>query len=111
MAARAGKALGVSRVQLAGNATRAAGRVGIVCGSGGDCLEEVRQSGCHTLVTGEIKLHQAIEAVAAGLAVVAVGHHASERFSMDVLAGRLAAAVVGLSCWASRDERDPLGWL
>ena len=111
VAARAGKALGVSRVQLAGNATRAAGRVGIVCGSGGDCLEEGRQSGCHTLVTGEIKLHQAIEAVAAGLAVVAVGHHASERFSMDVLAGRLAAAVVGLSCWASRDERDPLGWL
>jgi putative NIF3 family GTP cyclohydrolase 1 type 2 len=45
------------------------------------------------------------------LAVVAVGHHASERFSMDVLAERLAAAVDGLVCWASRDERDPLGWL
>jgi hypothetical protein len=28
-----------------------------------------------------------------------------------VLARRLAAAVPGLSCWASRDERDPLGWL
>ena len=51
------------------------------------------------------------EAEAAGMAVVAVGHHASERFSMDVLADRLAAAVAGLACWASRDERDPLGWL
>jgi hypothetical protein len=30
---------------------------------------------------------------------------------MDVLAERLAAAVDGLVCWASRDERDPLGWL
>ncbi|MCE9631980.1 MAG: Nif3-like dinuclear metal center hexameric protein [Planctomycetia bacterium] len=111
LAARAGKALGGARVQLAGDATRPAGRVGIVCGSGGDCLDDVCRGGCDTLVTGEIKLHQAIEAVAAGLAVVAVGHHASERFSMDVLAGRLAAAVAGLSCWASRDERDPLEWL
>ena len=47
----------------------------------------------------------------AGMAVVAVGHHSSERFSMDMLAERLAAAVAGLACWASRDERDPLGWL
>lgn len=111
VAARAGRALGVSRVQIAGEAARPAGRVGIVCGSGGDCLEEVLRAGCHTLVTGEIKLHQAIDAQTAGLAVVAVGHHASERFSMEVLAGRLGAAVPGLSCWASRDERDPLGWL
>jgi len=48
---------------------------------------------------------------AAGLAVVAVGHHASERFSMAVLAERLSAAVPGLECWASEVERDPLGWL
>jgi putative NIF3 family GTP cyclohydrolase 1 type 2 len=85
--------------------------VGIVCGSGGDCIPQVVRGGCATLLTGEIKLHQAIEAAAGGLAVIAVGHHASERFAMDVLARRLAAAVPGLSCWASRDERDPLGWL
>jgi putative NIF3 family GTP cyclohydrolase 1 type 2 len=71
----------------------------------------VARSGCDTLFTGEIKLHQAIEALAAGMAVVAVGHHASEWFSLPVLAERLAAAVSGLTCWASRDERDPLGWL
>ncbi len=111
LAARAAAALGVEHVQVAGDAARAAGRVGIVCGSGGDCVEQVRRGGCDTLVTGEIKLHQAIEAEAAGMAVVAVGHHASERFSMEVLAERLAAAVTGLECWASRDERDPLGWL
>jgi putative NIF3 family GTP cyclohydrolase 1 type 2 len=71
----------------------------------------VARGGCSTLFTGEIKLHQATEAEAAGMAVVAVGHHSSERFSMDMLAERLAAAVAGLACWASRDERDPLGWL
>lgn len=111
LAARAAAALGVPRVQVAGDPGRLAGRVGIVCGSGGDCLEQLAGSGCDTLVTGEIKLHQAIEAEAAGLAVVAVGHHASERFSMAVLAERLAAAVDGLETWVSLDERDPLGWI
>jgi len=105
---RVAGALGVTTVHLVGEPSRPAGRVGIVCGSGGDCLDAVRRGGCQTLVTGELKLHQAVEAAAAGLAVVALGHHASERFAMEVLARRLAAAVPGLECWASRDERDPL---
>lgn len=111
LAARAAEALGVRHVQIAGHPARPAGRVGIVCGSGGDCVEQVARGGCDTLFTGEVKLHQATEAAAAGMAVVAVGHHASERFSMEVLARRVAAADSGLECWASRDERDPLGWL
>ncbi|MCE2728172.1 MAG: Nif3-like dinuclear metal center hexameric protein [Planctomycetaceae bacterium] len=111
MARRVGAALRVRHVQLVGAADRPAGRVGIVCGSGGDCIPQVVRGACDTLLTGEIKLHQAIEAAAAGLAVVAVGHHASERFSMAVLAERLTAAVPGLECWASEVEQDPLGWL
>jgi dinuclear metal center YbgI/SA1388 family protein len=98
-------------VQVVGNPERPAGRVGIVCGSGGDSLAAVKRAGCTTFLTGEVKLHQALEARAGDLAVVAVGHHASERFSMEVLAGRLAEAVPGLSCWTSRDEADPLQWL
>jgi len=111
LARRAAAALDVRHVHIVGAAGRPAGRVGIVCGSGGDCIPQVMRWACDTLLTGEIKLHQAIEAAAAGLAVVAVGHHASERFSMAVLAERLAAAVPGLECWASEVERDPLGWL
>jgi hypothetical protein len=40
--------------------------------------------------------------------VVVLGHHVSERFSMPVLADRLAALVPGLDCRASDAERDPL---
>jgi len=103
--------LGAKGVQIVGASSREAGRVGIVCGSGGDSLAAIRLAGCTTFLTGEIKLHQAIEARAEGLAVIAVGHHASERFSMEVLAERLANALPGLACWASRDETDPLAWL
>ena len=103
--------LGAKGVHIVGDSSREAGRVGIVCGSGGDSLAAIRLAGCATFLTGEVKLHQALEARAAGLAVIAVGHHASERFSMEVLAERLADALPGLACWASRDETDPLAWL
>ena len=111
VARRAAERTGARHVQVVGDPGRPAGRVGIVCGSGGDALGNVRRGGCDTLLTGEIKLHQATEARALGLAVIAVGHHASEHFSMAVLADRLAAAMPGLACRASRDEADPVGWL
>lgn len=102
--------LGTRGFQLVGAGDRPAGRVGIVCGSGGDALVQARSAGCDTFLTGELKLHQALEARGLGLAVVAIGHHASERFSIDVLAARLAEAVPGLVCWGSRDEADPIAW-
>jgi dinuclear metal center YbgI/SA1388 family protein len=102
--------LGLRGAWFVGDPDRPAGRVGIVCGSGGDSVTAVARGGCTTLLTGELKLHQALEARAAGLAVVAVGHHASERFSLDALAARLAAAVPGLECIPGRLDLDPLVW-
>ena len=103
--------LGCPGCQLAGDPAQPAGKVGIVCGSGGESVAAVAAAGCQTLVTGELKLHNALEAVASGLAVIAVGHHASERFAMEVLADQIAASLPDLHCWASRTEADPLVWL
>lgn len=101
----------VAGAHVVGDPGRRAGRVGIVCGSGGEAVSAAKRVGCTTLITGEIKLHGAVEALAADMAVIAVGHHASERFSMGVFAHRLAEAVPGLVSWASRDEADPLAWI
>ncbi|MEI6239352.1 MAG: Nif3-like dinuclear metal center hexameric protein [Planctomycetia bacterium] len=106
----AGAALGAVAVQVSGPGERPAGRVGIICGSGGDLVADVARAGCDTLLTGELKLHDALAAAAAGLAVIAVGHHASERFSMDVLGRRLAEALPGLHCQPSAADTDPLAW-
>ena len=111
LARRLADQLAVSPVQVVGGPDRAAGRVGIVCGSGGDLVGQVAAAGCTTLVTGEIKLHQAAEARAAGMGVIAVGHHASEHFSMAVLGQRLAAAIPGLETIAAEADRDPIEWL
>jgi dinuclear metal center YbgI/SA1388 family protein len=103
--------LGATGVQIVGDRDRPGGRVGIVCGSGGDLVGQVAAAGCVTLVTGEVKLHQGIEARAADLAVIAVGHHVSEHFAMAELGRRLAAALPGLEALVSREDRDPIGWL
>jgi dinuclear metal center YbgI/SA1388 family protein len=103
--------LGATGVQLVGDRDRAAGRVGIVCGSGGDLVGQVAAAGCTTLVTGELKLHQACEARASDLAVIAVGHQASEHFAMAELGRRLVAELPGLEATISHEDRDPIGWL
>jgi dinuclear metal center YbgI/SA1388 family protein len=103
--------LGASHAQIVGDRDRVAGRVGIVCGSGGDLIGEVAAAGCQTLVTGELKLHQALESVAMGLAVIAVGHHASEHFSLAALGARLAIELPEIEVMASTTDRDPIAWL
>lgn len=111
LARRMTAALGLAGVSVVGDVGRAAGRVGIVCGSGGGSIDSIVAAGCATLLTGELKLHEALEARADGLGVIAVGHHASERFAMDVLAARLAAAVPGLDCRTAAADDDPLAWI
>jgi dinuclear metal center YbgI/SA1388 family protein len=111
LARRLAEKLGATGVQLVGDRDRPAGRVGLVCGSGGDLLGQVAAAGCATLVTGELKLHQASEARAANVAVVAVGHHASEHFAMAELGRRLVAELPGIETLVSREDRDPIGWL
>ena len=103
--------LGTKAVQIVAPGERDAGRVGIVCGSGGDALPQLAAAGCTTFVTGELKLHQALDARGLGIAVIALGHHASERFAMETLAGRLADLVPGIDCRASRVETDPFAWV
>ena len=103
--------LATEGTHITGAQDRPAGRVGIVCGSGGDMLRDLLSTGCTTLVTGEVRLHTAVEAAAIGLAVIAVGHHASERFAMERLAGLLAERAPGLTVWASQTETDPLAWV
>jgi dinuclear metal center YbgI/SA1388 family protein len=81
-------------------------RVAIVCGSGGSFVEAARQANANLLFTGEATYHQCLEARSLGLAMLMIGHFASERFSMDILADLLTVQFPSLDVWASRTERD-----
>lgn len=106
-AAELAAGVGATGVQLVGPADAPVERVGIVCGSGADGIPQAAEAGCDTFVTGELRLHDAVHATAIGMRAVVLGHHASERFSMPVLAERLAAQLSGLACHASAADADP----
>jgi dinuclear metal center YbgI/SA1388 family protein len=79
-------------------------KVGIVCGSGGSMLSLVARRGCDAMLTGEATYHQCLEAESLGIALIMIGHHASESFAMNSLAKQLQASLPNLRIIASALE-------
>ncbi|MCU0719945.1 MAG: Nif3-like dinuclear metal center hexameric protein [Pirellula sp.] len=79
-------------------------RVGIVCGSGGSCLDLAAQKGCDCFLTGEATYHQCLEAEARDICLIQVGHHASEFFAMQRMAQLLAKEFSAVRFLCSQSE-------
>jgi dinuclear metal center YbgI/SA1388 family protein len=100
--------LKIREVRAVGSTESPIEHVAIGCGSGGTFLETARQQDADCLVTGEATFHTCLEAEATGTCLLLVGHFASERFALDLLADYLEQNLPGVHVWASRDERDPI---
>jgi len=111
LAARVRQFLRIGRIQAVGDTGRIAENVAVACGSAGEFLAPAHAAGCQLLVTGEVRFHTCLEAEGIGMALLVVGHFASERFAVEVLAEVLAKQFPSASVWASKHERDPLRWL
>jgi dinuclear metal center YbgI/SA1388 family protein len=94
-------------VQVVGARDKTIRRVAIGCGAGSEFLSGASAAQCDVLVTGEAGLHRQLEAEATGIALVLCGHFSSERFGVEVLAGKLQLAFPHLEVWASETEKDP----
>jgi dinuclear metal center YbgI/SA1388 family protein len=103
--------LRIDGIQAVGDPARKLRRVAVACGSAGEFLGLAAEQGCDCLVTGETRFHTCLEAEARGVALLLVGHYASERFGVEALADVLARQFPQVTAWASRDERDPLRWI
>lgn len=79
-------------------------KIGIVCGSGGSMLALVARRGCDAMLTGEATYHQCLEAESLGIALLMIGHHASESFAMKDLASQLQAILPNLQVTTSQLE-------
>lgn len=110
LASRVKSALGVEHLQCVGGDGHVCRQVAVACGSAGDLLGAAIARGCDIFLTGEARFHTCLEAEAAGLALLLPGHYATERPGVERLAERLQAAFAASRVWASRRERDPLGW-
>ncbi len=110
IAARLKQFLHIGGLHVVGSLQQPVERVAIACGSAGELLDAAIRADCQLFVTGEARLHTAYDAAARGIALVLVGHYASERFGVESLAGTIARQFPSLTVWPSRDERDPLNW-
>lgn len=94
LAARVGDALGV-RPRVWGSPDRAVGSIAVAPGSGRSFVEAALAAGCDTLVTGELRYHEAHGVLEAGLCVIEAGHDATEWPLTRALAA-IAATAPGL---------------
>jgi dinuclear metal center YbgI/SA1388 family protein len=79
-------------------------RVGIVCGSGGSCLDLAAKKGCDCFLTGEATYHQCLEAEARDICLIQIGHHASEFFAMNRMAQLLSKEISAVRFFCSQTE-------
>ncbi|MHC1696583.1 MAG: Nif3-like dinuclear metal center hexameric protein [Geobacteraceae bacterium] len=79
----------VEGLRYVGDGNRMLGKVALCGGSGSSLLREAHSQGADVLVTGDVKYHDAHEALALGVALVDLGHFASELPMVEGLVSRL----------------------
>jgi len=93
-------------VRIAAPPSPRAKTVAVLPGSGGSFIDDAARSGAGVFVTGDVSHHQVIEALDRGMAVIDIGHAASERPGVKALleqAGKMGPTVVDLSF-------EPIPW-
>ena len=86
-------------------------RLALITGSGGSMLNEAIQAGADALLTGEASHHAALDALAAGITLVAAGHYATEFPVAQTLAARLRDRFGELEVLVSEADHDPYHYL
>jgi len=83
-------------------------KVGVVCGAGGDFVLTAHAKGVDCLITGEATFHQCLLARSLGMTLILVGHYASERFAMEIMAKKIGLKFPDLKVFASSVEANPV---
>lgn len=89
-------ALELSHVRYAGDPRRRVENVAVIGGAGGSEFRHVPR-GIDALVTGDVRYHDATDALERGLSVVDAGHEGTERFIVSSLTELLASKFPTLS--------------
>jgi dinuclear metal center YbgI/SA1388 family protein len=78
--------LGCGYVRIVGDQDRMVNKIAVCGGSGAGFIGKAIAMGADVLITGDVKYHEAQEAVAQGLILLDAGHFATEQIVVPVLA-------------------------
>ncbi len=96
------KALGVPHVRIVGRRGRPVHTVGVIGGSGGGDISSIGKD-VDVFVTGDVKYHDAQDAVERDLAVIDAGHAGTEKCIVPVLAAHLRKHTKGVRVVTHRE--------
>ncbi len=85
-------ALGVRFLRLVGDAETRVAKVALCGGSGASLIADAARQGADVLVTGDVKYHDAQNALSQGLTLIDAGHFATEQLMVAELAQTLRSA-------------------
>jgi dinuclear metal center YbgI/SA1388 family protein len=109
------KKLDLELLRMAGAPGLEVRRVAVCTGSGGSILEAFAASGAEAFVSGDLRHHDAMDAAAAGLGLIDVGHYSSEQLMKSAVAGRLEKEFrsrrMAVAVKACTVERDPFVYI
>lgn len=101
------RVVGIERLLMVGDRDRMIRTVAICAGSGGDLLPDAIAANADLFITGELRHHDALAALRAGMAVLCTLHTHSERPALARLADRFRANIAGVEFIVSQRDRDP----
>lgn len=105
----------VSHLRVVGRAPALIERVAVCGGSGGELIRTARQQGAQLYITGDLRYHQAVPWAGADLAIVDVGHYASEVIYLprwrQWLREALAAENLEVEVLNQHWDQDPFSYL
>jgi len=81
--------LGLTHVTVVGDPAKPVATAAVGAGAGGSLVRSAARKGADVLVTGDVKYHDAMDAVDSGLGVIDIGHYSSERIVVKPLAAYL----------------------
>jgi putative NIF3 family GTP cyclohydrolase 1 type 2 len=103
-------ALETPHVLVAGDLDREVTSAAVCAGSGSDMVGDAIRARVDLLLTGELRHHDALRALEAGMAVVCTRHSTSERAALGALRRRLAERLPNVTFACSREDREPFAF-
>lgn len=102
--------LGIPTVKVAPAGDKPIAYVGVCPGAGAEVAPLALAEGCEVFVTGEMKHHEVLPMLDAGMSVILAGHTNTERGYLPRLAERLAVELPGGEFVVSKADRSPFTW-
>ena len=77
--------LDMSKIRVVGNLDTIINKVAVVTGSGGDMAKKAKQQGAQVIITGDVRYHDAQDALDMNMTIIDCGHFESEDIFKDAI--------------------------